>query len=56
LEVFKKDSNDSLITNATEQLFESALLLEGNLNDPHKLVKRINELLEKSSDWYLGKK
>lgn len=56
LEVFKKDSNDPLIENATEQLFESALLLEGNLEDPHKLVKRINELLEKSSDWYLGKK
>jgi len=56
LEVFKKDSNDLLIENATEQLFESALLLEGNLEDPHKLVKRINELLEKSSEWYLGKK
>ncbi|HET56140.1 MAG TPA: molecular chaperone HtpG [Ignavibacteria bacterium] len=56
LEVFKKDSNDPLIENATEQLFESALLLEGNLEDPHKLVKRINELLEKSSDWYLGKR
>jgi len=56
LEVFKNDSNDPLIENASEQLFESALLLEGNLEDPHKLVKRINELLEKSSDWYLGKK
>lgn len=56
IEVFKKDSNDPLIENATEQLFESALLLEGNLEDPHKLVKRINELLEKSSEWYLGKK
>jgi molecular chaperone HtpG len=56
IEVFKKDSNDPLITNATEQLYESALLLEGNLDDPHKLVKRINELLENSSDWYLGKK
>lgn len=55
LEIFKKDSNDPLITNATEQLFESALLLEGNLEDPHKLVKRINELLEKSSEWYLSK-
>jgi len=56
IEVFKKDSSDPLISNATEQLFESALLLEGNLDDPHVLVKRINELLEKSSDWYLGKK
>lgn len=56
IEVFKKDSNDPLIANATEQLYESALLLEGNLDDPHKLVKRINELLENSSEWYLGKK
>ena len=55
IEVFKKDSNDKLIENATEQLYESALLLEGSLEDPHKLVKRINELLENSSEWYLKK-
>jgi molecular chaperone HtpG len=52
LEIFKKDSTDKFIANATEQMYESALLMEGVLEDPHALVKRINELLENSSDWY----
>lgn len=56
LELFKKDSNDKYIQDTTEQLYESLLLLEGELNDPHKLVKRMNELLANSSDWYLAKK
>ncbi len=56
IEIFKKDSNDEYIINVTEQLYESALLLEGALDDPHNLVKRINELLEKSSEWYLKNK
>ena len=52
LKVYKKDSKDPYITAVTEQLFESSLLLEGYLTDPHKLVNRINSLLEDSSDWY----
>ena len=53
LKVFKVDSNDKYITLVTEQLFESALLLEGSLEDPHKLVTRLNELLKESSEWYV---
>jgi molecular chaperone HtpG len=53
LSVFKKSSNDKYISNVTEQLFESALLLEGSLDDPHKLVNRLNKMLEESSDWYV---
>ena len=52
LKVFKANSKDEYISSVTEQLFESALLLEGNLNDPHNLVNRINKMLEQSSDWY----
>lgn len=52
LKVFKADANDDYIINITEQLFESALLQEGILDDPHNLVKRMNKLLEQSSDWY----
>ena len=37
---------------ATEQLYESSLLQDGYLSDPHKLVNRINGILEKSSGWY----
>ncbi len=52
LAIFKADSNDDYINNVTEQLYESALLIEGNLDDPHKLVNRLNKMMEQSSDWY----
>ena len=53
LSVFKKSSTDNYIKNVTEQLYESALLLEGSLDDPHKLVNRLNKMMEESSDWYV---
>jgi molecular chaperone HtpG len=53
IEIFKKNPDDEYIINVTEQLYGAALLLEGMLEDPHKLVARMNELLEKSSEWYL---
>ncbi len=56
LKIFKQNSKDSYITNVVEQLYQSALLLEGYLTDPHELVNRINNLLEDSSDWYTSLK
>ena len=56
LSIYKNDPQDPFITNAVEQMYESGLLLEGYLNDPHKLVNRINEVLEKSSEWHPGTK
>jgi len=53
IKVFKVDSENQFIRDATEQLYESALLQEGSLDDPHKLVKRINQMLEQSSDWFV---
>ncbi|MBA4406806.1 molecular chaperone HtpG [bacterium] len=53
IKVFKTDSNDDFIVNVTEQLFESALLQEGSLDDPHTLIQRLNKSLEQSSDWYV---
>jgi molecular chaperone HtpG len=53
IKVFKKDSNDEFIKNVTEQLYDSALLQEGTLDDPHKLLKLMNKSLEQSSDWYV---
>jgi molecular chaperone HtpG len=55
LKVFKSNSQDEYITNVVEELFESALLLDGSLDDPHKLVTRLNKLLEQSSDLYTEK-
>jgi len=50
--VFKKNENDQFIVDTTEQLYESALLLEGSLDDPHKLVSRLNKMLTEASDLY----
>ena len=56
LKAFKENSKDEFITNVVEEMFESALLLEGNLVDPHQLVKNINKLLVDSSEWYIKTK
>jgi molecular chaperone HtpG len=56
LEVFRKNSSDEFVQLATEQLFESALLLEGYLGDPHALVGRMQDLLTRSSEWYRERK
>ncbi|MGQ9643079.1 MAG: molecular chaperone HtpG [Ignavibacterium sp.] len=52
LEIFKKNSDDPFIQDTTEQLYESALLLEGNLDDPHKLINRLNKMLTEASELY----
>jgi len=52
MNVFKKDENDQFIADTTEQLYESALLLEGNLEDPYKLVNRLNKMLTDASELY----
>lgn len=56
LRVYKSDSLDPYISKVVEQLYDSSLLLEGYLNDPHALVKNINSMLEDSSDWYVSNK
>jgi len=52
LRIYKNDPKDPFIDEAVEQLFEASLLMEGYLNDPHKLVKRMETILTKSSDWH----
>jgi molecular chaperone HtpG len=52
LRVFKANNNDEYIKDVVEQLYDSALLQEGTLDDPHNLISRLNRMLEESSDWY----
>jgi len=54
LTVFKRNPSDTYIPLVVEQLFDSALLMEGYLRDPHAMISRTQELLNKSSDWYLS--
>lgn len=56
LKIYTQDPQDEYVKQVTEQLYESSLLLEGYLNDPHKLVNRIKDILEKSSEWHLAAK
>ena len=49
LEIFRRDPADSFLTQSVEQLYDSALLLDGYLADPHQMVSRINELLTDAS-------
>jgi molecular chaperone HtpG len=52
LAIYKANPEDDYLGSVVEQLFESALLLEGYLKDPHAMVGRIQDLLNKSSGWY----
>ena len=56
LTIYKEDPKAAFIDETIEQLYESALLLEGYLTDPHKLVNRIQDILLKSSEWHPAKK
>lgn len=49
LEIYRRDAADPFITQSVEQLYDSALLLDGYLADPHQMVARINELLSDAS-------
>lgn len=53
LTIYKKDVNDPHLERVTKQLYESALLTEGYMDDAHQMVNRIEELLEQSTEWYL---
>lgn len=52
LAIYKANPQDDYLGNVVEQLYESSLLLEGYLKDPHAMVARIQDLLNKSSGWY----
>jgi len=56
IDIFKESSDDEYVKNATEQLYEGALLLEGLLEDPHNLVNRMNKILEQASGLYKNRK
>ncbi|MCE9606713.1 MAG: molecular chaperone HtpG [Planctomycetia bacterium] len=45
-ELVAKDGRDPFVERAAEQLFEGAMLVDGYLTDPHKLVERMNQILE----------
>jgi len=55
LTVFRRDEKDAFLEKSVLQLYETALLLEGYLADPHALVARVQDLLTESSAWHADK-
>ena len=49
LEIYRRDAADTFLVRSVEQLYDSALLLDGYLADPHQMVSRINDLLADAS-------
>ncbi len=52
LRIHKNDSKDTLFKEMVEALFDTSLLLDGYLKDPHALVARTNKLMEQAGAWY----
>ena len=49
-----KSPQDDMISECIEQLFDSASLQEGLLEDPSKMIPRVNALMEKVSSFHLN--
>ncbi|MGE3964616.1 MAG: molecular chaperone HtpG [Planctomycetota bacterium] len=45
----EKLASDPFVTRACEQIFEGAMLADGYLTDPHRLVARMNEILTEAA-------
>lgn len=52
LTIYKADHEDRILTEMTNTLFDSCLLLDGYLKDPQAMAQRMNELLTQASGWY----
>ncbi|WP_302554791.1 molecular chaperone HtpG [uncultured Bilophila sp.] len=52
LKISKSDPNDPRLAEMIQSLFDSTLLLDGYIKDPHALASRATKLLEQASAWY----
>lgn len=52
LSIYKADHESAILTEMTEILFNSCLLLDGYLSDPQALARQTGKLLTQASGWY----
>ena len=52
LKISKSDPSDPRLAEMIQSLFDSTLLLDGYIKDPHALASRATKLLEQASAWY----
>ena len=55
VKIYNNDVNDKQVQRAAEQLYYTALLQDGYMVEPFRIVSTMQELLKESSDWYLEK-
>lgn len=56
LRIHKADAQDPQLKDMIQNLFDTTLLLDGFLKDPHALASRTNKLLEHAGAWYADMK
>lgn len=56
LRIYKSDPEDPQLRDMVQNLFDTTLLLDGYLKDPHALASRTNKLLEHAGAWYADMK
>ena len=52
LKISKADPDDPQLSDMIQNLFDTTLLLDGYVKDPHELASRATKLLEQASAWY----
>lgn len=52
LRIYKSNADDATLKEMILGLFDTSLLLDGYLRDPHALAARTNRLMEQASAWY----
>ncbi len=52
LRIHKSDASDPLLKEMVEGLYDTSLLLDGYVKDPHALASRTNKLMEQAGAWY----
>ena len=52
MRIHKADANDPLLTEMVQGLYDTSLLLDGYLKDPHALAARTNKIMEQAGAWY----
>jgi molecular chaperone HtpG len=50
MSIYEKLSNDEIISKIVWQLFEGALLMDGNLKTPVNYLQRMNDIMLKASE------
>ena len=53
LKIYKKDVKDALLTKIANNLFNSVMILDGSVHDPHEMAAGIQDLLAEATKMYV---